>query len=134
MRRGLVVLSLLALVSCGGGGGSPTSPSQQAFHQTMTGTVGVLEYNVHSLNIPRGGNMTLTLSWNQSADLDLYLTSTSCNGYPPLDCAILTKSNNSTGATRETITRTVQASESFKLWVDNFSSTTVNYTLDLTVQ
>jgi hypothetical protein len=133
MRRGVIGFCLLFLVSCGGGS-SPTSSTPQPFHQTMTGTVGVFDIVQHQLNIPRQGNMTVSLTWNQNADLDMYLTSSTCNSYPPSSCSMLATSNN-LGAARETITRTVQSGETYKLWVDNFShSLTANYTIDLTIQ
>jgi hypothetical protein len=76
--------------------------------------------------------MTLTLSWNTSADLDLYLTSSSCNAYPPDFCQVLAASDGLT--TTERITRTVAAGDSFKAWVDSFAFSPQSYTLTISVQ
>lgn len=80
--------------------------------------------------------MSVTLSWSTSADLDLYMTSSICNSYPPnggSGCMILAASDNAFGTT-ERVTRTVASGESFKIWVDNFASTSQNYTLTTSIQ
>jgi hypothetical protein len=100
----------------------------------MTGTVSVFGTTYHPLTIPRNGQMQLVLTWQQGVDLDMYLTPTSCTGYPPTDCQILAASNNSFGVAREQINRTVIAGETYKVWIDNFSHlTSTNYTLDLRI-
>lgn len=128
--KGLVsIVVLVALAGCGGH--SPTSPSD--FNQTVTGTVGTFDWTVHPVTVPRSGNMTAVLTWSGSADLDFYLTDTSCAAYPPLHCTMLAESNNITG-NRETITRTVSSGDTYKLWVDNFSTTqSVNYSISMNV-
>ncbi|MDP3719465.1 MAG: hypothetical protein Q8T13_17010 [Acidobacteriota bacterium] len=130
-----VILTLCVLASaCGGGSSSPTAPSAtpQPYNQTVTGTVSSLGIVQHPLSIPRSGNMTLTLSWGTTADLDLYLTNSSCNAYPPDSCQILAASDGV--AATERITRTVTSGESFKIWVDSFSFSPQNYTIAISIQ
>lgn len=133
MRFSLCVVVCLLAVGCGGG--SPTAPSApQPYNETMTGTASSFGVTQHALNIPRAGNLTISLSWPSSADLDLYLTPASCaNVYPTGSCTMLAISNRS-GAGSETITRTVAAGETFKVWVDNFAFSPQTYTLTLNIQ
>jgi hypothetical protein len=128
----VAVVALLGSVRCGGGG-SPSAPAPQPFNQTVTGTVGTLGITQHPLTTPRAGNMTVTLTWQTTADLDLYLTNGTCNQYPPDSCQILAQSDRFTGSS-ETITRTVAAGEVFKLWIDNFALAPQNYTLHTLIQ
>jgi hypothetical protein len=131
-----LVCALVCLVAAAGCGGSKTSPSptQQPYNQTMSGTTSGLGYTVHSLTIPRAGNMGLNLSWLSDADLDLYLTSASCQDvYPMGNCQMLAVSDRS-GAGSESIQRTVAEGEAFKVWVDNFSVNPQNYTLTINIQ
>ena len=127
----LAAITAMVLAAACGGGSTPTAPTPQPFNQTIGGSVVGLGYVQHSLNVPRSGNMTVTLSWNTTADLDLYLTTASCNTYPPGSCSLLATSDN--GTTTERITRTVTAGEAFKLWVDSFSASSQNYTIVTTI-
>jgi hypothetical protein len=135
VNRVAVFLGVLALaLACGACGGSSTSPSNTSQTATQTGTVSSLNANSHTLTINRSGTMTLTLTWTGAADLDLYLTGSSCNVYPlPNNCQILVRSTATTG-TRESITRTVSSGDTFKAWVDNFSVASVSYSLELDVR
>jgi len=128
-----VVLLACITASCGN---DSTSPSEQPFNQTVTGTASVFGSTRHGLTIPRNGNLTLRLTWQDpTVDLDLYLTIPSCTAslYPLSSCGVLLASDNASG-TVETITRSVTNGEAFQVWVDNVSSRTANYTLGITVQ
>lgn len=109
----------------GGGGGGGTS--------TITGTVAPLGINRHNFTVTGGSGtvtMALALAWNNAAtDLDMYLTSTSCTGYPPRDCQILGASQRNSGTT-ESITRGgVRTGDQFSVWVDNFSNRSESYAI-----
>jgi hypothetical protein len=68
-----------------------------------------------------------TLLWNDaSIDLDLYLTSPGC-AYPPTGC--LLDISDTSGTNTEQITRSVVAGETYRLWVDNFSTRTTAFTI-----
>jgi hypothetical protein len=78
--------------------------------------------------------MSLTLTWQTLADLDLYLTAASCADiYSDGACQLLEVSDATTGSS-EAITRAVQSGEQFKMWVDNFSGTPQSYTVQVTIQ
>ena len=135
MTKYLLLVALVTIsVNCGAGGesSSPTSPTPQAYTQTVTGTVSSLGVTEHALSIPRTGNMTLLLSWGTGADLDLYLTNSTCASYPPTNCGILASSDGLTATER--IVRSVTANESFKVWVDNFTSSPQSYSISITIQ
>lgn len=78
--------------------------------------------------------MTLRLTWSGGADLDLYLSrSSSTSLYPKASCSILAAADGL--ANPETVVRTVSSGESFKIWVDNLSTTqSANYTLTLNIE
>jgi hypothetical protein len=119
--------------ACGGGEGGPSAPTPQAFNQTITGTVSSFGFTEHLVNIPRNGNMRLSLSWSDGGDLDLYLTGSGCNSYPPLNCQVLAASDGLSHP--EVITRTVSSGEQFKAWVDSFVlNNPRNYTLTISIQ
>ena len=134
----IACLFLLVMSACGGNGNpaAPTSPAQQPYNQTLTGTVSNFGVTYHSLQIPRSGNLTLRLTWPDSTlDVDLYLTVSGCDQiYGPTACNQLAGSNNSTG-TSETIARTVNSGENFTIFVDNLHRTrSTTYTLTLNIQ
>jgi len=139
MRIAISVFACLVAVGCGGDGGSPTGPTNNApvpFNQSSSATVSTFGTTYQPLNIPRSGTMTITLSWGTNADLDLYLTPASCQGanlYAPRDCQILAKSDRASGSS-ETITRSVNTGETFAVWVDNFAGSPQNYTITLNIQ
>ena len=78
------------------------------------------------------GTLSVTLRWGDSeVDLDLYLTASTCNGYPPTDCTILARSDR-TQTSNECLTRAVRRGESLRVWVDNFDRTrSQGYTIEL---
>lgn len=108
----------LALSACGGS--TPTSPDGGATTQTLTGSVSAYGTASHSVEAARTGTLTVTLTWAGPADLDLYLTSIDCTGYPPDGCLILARSTASSG-NQEQIEWAAAANERFKVWIDNFS-------------
>ena len=135
-----LVAIMLAGAACGGdsdGTGNPTNPSpstQDPTFTTLTGTVGSFEYASHPLNASRSGNLTITLTWQGSGDLDLYLTANTCgNIYGDSACPRLAVSDQIVGNS-ETIARPVQSGEQFKIWVDNFATASQTYTLTVDIR
>lgn len=139
VRVAALAAGLLLAHGCGGTAGPgapppPTSPSPDGTTTSFTGTVAAYGIASHEYAPARDGMLTATLAWTGNADLDLYLTSADCTGYPPDACAILARSVQETG-TREELTRAVRAGDRFKVWVDNLSPTVaVAYRLELTLQ
>ena len=77
------------------------------------------------------GGLWMYLVWaDPSADLDLYVTDSSCNGYPPLECTILAASVRETG-TSERLSVGVRAGASYRVWVDNWATTAQPYWLTI---
>ncbi|MEP7307976.1 MAG: hypothetical protein ABJA98_20935 [Acidobacteriota bacterium] len=108
----------------------PSAPSPSSSN-SATGTVAALGINRHLVTIIGGGStLGLGLAWsNPATDLDLYLTLTSCSGYPPLNCNLLASSRRSSG-TGESLGRTgVRAGDQFYAWVDNFSNRSETYAI-----
>jgi hypothetical protein len=93
-------------------------------------------YAIDRWDLIVGGSGTravgLYLTWSDStADLDLYVTSTSCNGYPPEACTILAQSVAETG-TSEQVTFSARSGERYFVWVDNWSFEPQSYQLAYT--
>jgi hypothetical protein len=77
------------------------------------------------------GGVWVYLLWaDASADLDLYVTDGSCNGYPPLECTILAASVRETG-TSERLSVGVRAGDRYRVWVDNWSTAPQPYWLTI---
>ncbi len=77
------------------------------------------------------GGLWVYLLWaDASADLDLYFTDSSCNGYPPLECTILAASVSDTG-TSERFSVGIRAGDRYRVWVDNWSMTPQPYSLTM---
>ena len=132
MRRWIVLVAALATACGGSGNGGPTSPTPQPFNQTLTGTVSVFGTTFHPISTPRAGSMRLTLSWNSGVDLDLYLTNPNCELANLASCQLLAAADGFVNP--ETITRTVSANESFRVFVDSNSTTqSANYTLTIRI-
>jgi hypothetical protein len=75
----------------------------------------------------RTGMYQGSLVWNDATiDLDLYLTTAGC-AYPPVGCLLAI--SDATGTNTEAISRSVNAGESYRLWVDNFSTRTTSFTI-----
>lgn len=132
VTRLLVISILVSLWGCGG----PSAPSQnQPYTQSISGTVSVFGTTRHARTIPRNGQMRLTLSWQGSTDLDLYLTNSSCQAlYPKSQCSVLLASDSAVG-TQEVIARSVASGETYGIFVDNLSASNANsYTLDIRIQ
>ena len=136
----VLVAVMLTGPACGGesdGNGNPTNPTpnpQDPSFQTLTGTVGSFEYVSHPLNASRAGNLTLTLTWQGSGDLDLYLTANTCADiYGSAACPRLAVSDQIVGNS-ELISRPVQSGEQFKIWVDNFALVSQAYTVTVDIR
>ena len=122
----------------GGGNGGPTAPTpqnpQDPSLQTINGTVGSFAFNEHPFNVPRNGNLTVMLTWQGPADLDLYLTAGDCPAiYGDSACPRLVVSDQLVGNS-ESVTREVQAGERFKIWVDNFTLAAQPYTVQIDIR
>jgi hypothetical protein len=77
------------------------------------------------------GGLWVYLLWvDASADLDLYLTDSSCNGYPPAECRVLAASVGDSG-TSEWFSFGARAGDRYRVWVDNFSMTPQPYWLSV---
>jgi hypothetical protein len=108
----------------GGGGGGPT---------VITGSVAPFGISRHDIGaVASDGALVITLEWGDSSvDLDLYLTASTCDGYPPTDCTILSRSDGA-NTRSETLFRSVRRGEAFRVWVDNFDRTRSQaYTLQI---
>jgi hypothetical protein len=135
MKRLIATVCLLLVAGCGGSD-NPVGPNpDEAFSQTITGTVSAFGTTVHQLSIPRSGDMQVRLTWTAAeVDLDLYLAPSTCTSlYPMAICGVLAGSNAATGIL-ETIARTVSSGERFSLWIDNLHLTLPqNYTINVTI-
>lgn len=137
MRKlALVALVAVLCAACeGGGSNNTTGPSGSAYNQTQTGSVSVYGTTRHAVNITRGGNLTVRLSWpDSSVDLDLYLAPSTCvDLYPIASCGVLVSSSTASG-TAEQVARSVSSGDAYFLFVDNMSTTQAqNYTLNITI-
>ena len=135
MRAAPLLLALLA--SACGGDENPLAPGpvqQQPYTQTLGGTVSIFGTTRHSLNIPRSGNMRISLSWSGGPDLDLYLTTSGCQELYPLAACGVVLASDSTVGTQETITQSVTSGQAFALFIDNLSTArATSYTLDIRI-
>lgn len=138
MLKYLCAACLLLVTACGGGNNSssPTAATPQPYLQTVTGSVDVFNTTRHPLSIPRSGTMTLTLSWDTTVDLDLYLASPSCvTLYPRASCLVFQSSTAAAGVSRETVARSVIGGETYNIFVDNLSLTRSQvYTIAISIQ
>jgi hypothetical protein len=138
---GALLAAGLFLPACGGGNGGnggPTGPTpqnpQDPTLQTINGTVPSFGTNEHALSVSRTGNLTVTLTWQGPADLDLYLTSSDCGSvYGDNACPRLVVSDQLVGNS-ESVTRAVQSGDRFKIWVDNFTLAAQPYTVQIDVR
>ena len=138
---GCLLAMCLSAWSCGGGGSSnPSTPTPTPVPPTQdvsfSGTVAAFGTASHSLAVTvPSGTLSATLTWADAAvDLDVYLTASSCAGYPPLDCTVLAKSVAESGV-REQVTRAVKADERYLLWIDNLTQgKSADYTLAVSVR
>lgn len=135
----LVIVLLFVAAGCGGSNTSnPSAPSstpsapQQPFDQTVAGFVGVLGTAHHSLSTPRGGTLTLTLTWGDSTvDLRLFLQH-SCllQGV----AGICVDAFGTKGVVSERIVYMVGAGEVFDIVVGNNSfSRSQGYTITINI-
>ena len=133
MKRLIASLALLALTGCGGK--SPTSPSVQPYHQTVSGSVDVDGITFHPVGpLPRSGSMTVTLTWSGGSDLDLYLTNADCSA-ANVDACTVYASSTSTVSGRESVTRQVNQGDTYRAFVLNYDvSRSVSYQLTLDIQ
>lgn len=130
----VVVLACLAAACGGDGGNGVTGPSNTPFTQTVTGTVSTFGWTRHPLTTTRAGQLTVRLTWtNGGADLDLYLSPTSCTDPYASGCTFLARSDAGSGNS-EQVQRTVTAGESFNVFVDSFASGPQSYSLLVTIQ
>lgn len=130
----VVVLACLAAACGGDDGNGLTGPSNTPFTQTVTGTVSTFGWTRHPLTTTRAGQLTVQLTWTTGgADLDLYLSPTSCTDPYASGCTFLARSDAGSGNS-EQVQRTVTAGESFNVFVDSFASGPQSYSLIVTIQ
>jgi hypothetical protein len=111
----------MSTFACSGNGSTPSGPSgTPPYNQTVPGNVAAYGVNRHALTVPRSGNMTVRLTWQDgSVDLDLYLTASGCMElYPQSACNILANSTALAG-TSEQVTRSVSGNDTLAVFVDN---------------
>ena len=134
-----VLIGVVGMVAAGcGDSKNPAAPGpapQQPFTQSMSGTVSIFGTTRHALDIPRSGNMRVTLNWSGDVDLDLYLTSSNCQEpYEEAACDVILASDSFVG-TQETIAYSVSSGQTFALFVDSLSTTqATTYTLDIRIE
>ena len=103
--------------------GAASMPSGAAHWSVSHGTLG------HLINMTATGTYQATLTWpDASIDLDLYLATTSCTTYPPINC-LLAVSDASRGNT-ERIQYPVRNGEQYRLWVDNFTDRATSFSVE----
>ena len=127
-----LLVSVWGVSACGGS--SPTGPTAGPATSSFSGTVATFGTASHAVTVTQGGALSAVLTWTAAVDLDLYLTSADCTGYPPDACAILARSAASSG-NREEVTLTVASGDRLLVWIDNFSVTTaVPYSVGVTIR
>jgi len=134
MRVMLLALALVTISGCGGASPAAPSPSPSPSNSPLTfaGSVNASGYTSHAITVSGSGTMTVTLTWQSSlADLDLYLTDQSCSAYPLLSCTVLEQSTAPTGSS-ESVSRSVNAGQTFKAWVDSYATASTPYTVSVT--
>jgi len=112
-----------------GGGVQPVCAGKD-----IVDTLAPLDVSAWEMTIGGAGSRTVGvyLVWSDPAvDLDMYLTSASCNDYPPEYCTILAASVGETG-TSEQILFTARAGERYHVWVDSWSAQSQTYWLSFT--
>jgi hypothetical protein len=115
------------------GGGNGGSGGAGATLTPLAGTVASFGYRILPVTMPATGEYRATLTWaDPGIDLDLYLTSTSCSSYPPTNGCMRTESAAYQG-NMEQISWSVQAGQTYYLWVDNFTHRVSNYLIQHTV-
>jgi hypothetical protein len=142
-RLAILVLALLigacgSKSSDGDGGTNPPGPSPSPtpgdpVTDNVNGNVAAFAYVSHSLNVSRDGTLTVTLTWQGAADLDLYLTAGTCpDVYGTNACERLAVSDQATGNS-EVVSRAVRSGEQYKVWVDNNALTPQSYTVQIRI-
>jgi hypothetical protein len=135
MRRLLVVVFAASAMTfaSGCGGGSSSNPASPSVSYSVDGSVLATYYQSRAVNITKSGTLTLTLTWPSSAvNLDLYLSESSCRGYPPTSCTVLASSKSTTG-TRESLSYNVTSGQTYIACVDSMSRSDSSYTLQLSI-
>jgi ABC-type glycerol-3-phosphate transport system substrate-binding protein len=138
LGRVLAAASLGLVAAACGGGSSPTSPGPSGGGTpqptTITGSVAAYAITSHTYTAAQAGTLTVSLTWTSQADLDLYVTASTCTGYPPDACVILARATTSSGQ-REDVSMPVAANTALIFWVDNFHpQTAATYSLTAVVR
>jgi hypothetical protein len=140
MRRayGLLLVSCLLLPSCGGGdSGSPTSPPPTGPPAPITTSIysqpfsvsgapaGSFVFGSEDVSVPNSGNVQVTFDWTFSnSDIDLVVTDTACPDPFSAFAGVCNVHGSDTGAppaTRATVTFSLSAAASIRIWVYNFT-------------
>jgi len=113
---------------------TPTPTPGEPVSDSVNGTVGPFGYVPHLLNVSRDGTLTVTLTWQGSTDLNLYLTAGTCaDVYGQNACERLAVSDQVSGNS-EMVTFTVRSGEQYKIWVDNFAQTSQTYVVQIGIR
>jgi predicted phage tail protein len=98
-----------------------------AFTQTIPPS-GAVAFDVV---LTASGNFLGVLTWiDPTIDLDLYLTSAGC-AYPPTGCLLAI--SDASGVNLEQVSLPVIAGQTYRLWVDNFSTRATSFSIENSV-
>jgi hypothetical protein len=150
LRLALTMVALTAAAACGSdlpsspispsaptpGNNPPPAPPQGPFKQTLSGNVGARATAFQVFVAPRSGSATFKLSWaNEANDLEFILTAGSCPDIygPNATCTYLAAAQELTGTLR-TMSATMAAGQSYRIWVDNFGFSAQPFTIEIEIQ
>ena len=137
MRRLTLVILTVLTVTLGYACGSSNPAGPSSMNQTISDSVsgwtggGNNPYKTHTISITKTGTMTATLSWGDtSVDLDIHMTDSSCSDW--WTCTVLERSVDVAG-TSERVSHPVTSGQTYKLFVDNYSTRSQSYTITINV-
>jgi hypothetical protein len=150
LRLALTLVALTAAAACGSDlpsspispstpnpGNNPTpAPPQGPFKQALSGNVGARGTVFQAFSAPRSGNASFKLTWtNDANDLEFILTDGSCPDIygPNANCPYLASAQELTGTLR-TMSATMTAGQSYRIWVDNFGYSAQPFTIEIEIQ
>ena len=143
MKRTLTTLAASTLTVLALGGCSRSSllaPDAVAAVQQalLDGQIAVGGDAFRDLAIQRTGQLSATLRWTASNDLDIVVTDASCGTRDFYGCTILGSATTRTprgGSAIEQVTAAVRAGQTVRFWIDNLDDAAgATYTLDVVVR
>jgi hypothetical protein len=124
---------VLSLAGCGGGGGSsPTTPgTQPTAQQVRTPLVTGATFNVRAnsqiytnIDFPPAGKIDVTANWGGATNIEMYVTESSCPGFPELSAGRCTVLARAEGVTRpKSVTFDSQTGRIYSVWMANRGAT-----------